>query len=322
MRKALIVGIDDYGTSPLNGCINDAEAVADILSKNEDGSPNFDIRLEKNVGTLGELKKMISECFSGDADIALFYFSGHGYIDEFGGYLVTPDLAEYDFGVSLQEVLTAANSSACKNRIIILDSCYSGFMGSVSTIDQNTAFIREGVTILTSSCSYEPALEIDGHGVFTTLLLEALSGAAADISGNITPGGVYSYIDKALGAWDQSPVFKTNVKQFTSLRMVIPQVKPSIIRKLCDYFEDEDSVLPLDPSYEPTNTPDYPYETVKPYAKPDKTAAFKDLQQLEGIGVVIPVDERHMYYAAMRSKACKLTPLGKQYWRLVKKELF
>ena len=60
MRKALVVGIDDYGTSPLNGCINDAEAVADILSKNEDGSPNFEVRLEKNVGTKGQLKRMIS----------------------------------------------------------------------------------------------------------------------------------------------------------------------------------------------------------------------------------------------------------------------
>jgi len=30
MRKALIVGINQYQTSPLNGCINDAESVAKI----------------------------------------------------------------------------------------------------------------------------------------------------------------------------------------------------------------------------------------------------------------------------------------------------
>lgn len=27
---------------------------------------------------------------------------------------------------------------------------------------------------------------------------------------------------------------------------------------------------------------------------------------------------QHMYYAAMKSKACALTAIGKQYWRLVK----
>ena len=29
-------------------------------------------------------------------------------------------------------------------------------------------------------------------------------------------------------------------------------------------------------------------------------------------------DEYDMYYAAMNSKSCKLTAVGKQYWRLVK----
>jgi hypothetical protein len=28
------------------------------------------------------------------------------------------------------------------------------------------------------------------------------------------------------------------------------------------------------------------------------------------------VDEEFMYYAAINSKACRLTPLGQQYWRL------
>lgn len=33
MRKALIVGINDYPNCPLFGCINDARSVAEILSK-------------------------------------------------------------------------------------------------------------------------------------------------------------------------------------------------------------------------------------------------------------------------------------------------
>lgn len=318
MRKALIVGIDSYATCPLHGCCNDAEAIERVLRTNEDGSPNFGVKLQKNVATKAELRKLIEECFSGDADIALFYYSGHGYVDNVGGYLVTPDFSDHDFGVSLQEVLTIANSSKCKERIVILDSCFSGLMGSIDTRGQSTAVINEGVTILTASRSTETSAEVGDHGLFTSLLLEALNGSAADITGHVTPGGIYAYIDKALGPWEQRPVFKTNVTRFTSLRDVIPQVDISVIRKICTYFTNENDELPIDPSFEPTNSLETKHEVVEPYADPANVRIFSDLQKLESIGLVIPIDEDHMYFAAMHSKSCALTSIGKQYWRLVK----
>lgn len=321
MRKALIVGIDDYEQCPLHGCCNDADDIAKILSRNEDGSPNFSVRLERNVMTKGKLRKLIEECFSGDSDVALFYFSGHGHIDSVGGYLVTPDFSAHDYGVSLQDVLNIANKSHCKDKLIVLDSCYSGFMGSINSEGQNTAIINEGITILTASRRSEFSVEMNGHGIFTALLLEALSGGAADIIGNITPGSIYSYIDKALGPWEQRPVFKTNVSRFTSLRNVIPQVDISVIRKICDYFLDENMELPVDPSFEPTNSPDVNHEIVMPYADSKNIRVFSDLQKLEGIGLVVPVGEEHMYFAAMNSKSCALTSMGKQYWRLVHNNL-
>ena len=60
-------------------------------------------------------------------------------------------------------------------------------MGKINCVGQNTAIISEGVTILTASRLSEPSLEVNGHGVFTSLLIEALSGSAADITGHITP---------------------------------------------------------------------------------------------------------------------------------------
>ena len=101
MRKALIVGIDDYKTCPLKGCCNDADSIEQILRCNGDESPNFSTKIFKNVQTKATLKKLIEDCFSGDADVALFYYSGHGHIDNVGGYLVTPDFGDHDFGVSL-----------------------------------------------------------------------------------------------------------------------------------------------------------------------------------------------------------------------------
>ena len=319
MRKALIVGIDNYLGCPLHGCCNDAEDVAKVLQKNGDGSPNFGVKVALNVQTKGELRRLVDECFAGYEDVALFYYSGHGHVDAIGGYLITPDCSPGDYGLSLQDVLTIANNSKCKDKIIILDSCYSGSMGTINTMGQNTSVIGEGVTILTSSHSTETSMEINGHGVFTSLLLEALAGGAADVTGHISLGGIYAYIDKALGPWEQRPVFKTNITRFTSLRDVIPQVEISIIRKLCTYFENENSVLSLDPSFEPTNTPDDNHELLEPYANKENTAIFAELQKLEGVGLVVPTDEEHMYFAAMKSKGCELTSLGKQYWQLVKK---
>ena len=59
MRKALVVGVDDYEQCPLYGCCNDADDIANILSRNEDGSPNFSVRLEKNVMTFQEITGFI-----------------------------------------------------------------------------------------------------------------------------------------------------------------------------------------------------------------------------------------------------------------------
>ena len=45
MRKALVVGIINYPISPLTGCVNDANSIANVFESNGDGSPNFSIKL-------------------------------------------------------------------------------------------------------------------------------------------------------------------------------------------------------------------------------------------------------------------------------------
>lgn len=318
MRKALIVGINDYPSSPLYGCINDASAFASIIENNGDGSPNFDVRLVNDVPTKSDLKELIVELFQGDSDTTLFYFSGHGYIDDIGGYIVTPDYKPHDFGVSMDEILTIANSSKSKNKIIILDCCHSGALGTPKQNGGQTSHIAEGVSILTASRDNEPSLEVDGQGVFTTLLLDALKGGAADLRGHITPGSIYAYIDQALGPWDQRPVFKTNITRFTSLRTSSPQVPITTIRNLIKYFPTPEQEFDLNPSFEDTNSQVIEHKVVEPYAKSENVAIFKELQKLESVGLIIPVGEEHMYFAAMNSKSCKLTALGYHYWRLVK----
>lgn len=316
MRKALIVGIDNYPSIPLHGCNNDATEFAKVIETNGDGSPNFDVRLKIDVKTKGELKCAIEDLFSNDYDTALLYFSGHGYLNDIGGYIVTPDYKDHDIGVSMDEILTLANNSKYKDKIIMLDCCCSGALGSPK-LNGGIAHINEGVSILTACRDYQSSIEINGHGVFTNLLLEGLKGGAADLTGNITPGSIYAYIDKALGSWYQRPVFKTNITRFTPLRTVKPQVPIEDLRKIIEYFPTPESEYKLDPSYEYTNTPDIEHKIIEPYARPDNVSKFKILQKLQSIGVVVPVDEDYMYYAAINSKACRLTALGYHYWKLV-----
>ncbi|MBK5263350.1 MAG: caspase family protein [Peptostreptococcaceae bacterium] len=321
MRIALIVGVNyyQYG-NPLFGCVDDAHAVKAVLERHDGGSVNFDCKILTGTGPTaivqrGELKDSIEELFKNDADIALFYFAGHGHIEASGGYILASDASRGDEGVSLTEILTFANISPAKNKIIILDSCHSGIAGTSPT-DKQTASLAEGVTVLTASTKDQYATEKEGRGVFTTLLVDALNGSAANLTGDVTPGSIYAHIDQSLGAWEQRPVFKTNVKQFVSLRTVYPPITTSDLRKIIEYFPDAGSEYSLDPTYEPEMKG---RDKGMPEPSEEHTEIFSILQQYNRLNLLVPVGVRHMWNAAMESKSCRLTALGEHYRRLVEK---
>lgn len=321
MKRALLIGINDYPKgNELYGCVEDINLVAQALERNSDETPNFGIRKMANVQTSNEVMEAIEKLFSDDADAALLYFSGHGYVNTTGAEIVMPqDIAmagQYYKGIQMASIMDIVNRSKVKNKIIILDCCHSGNMGKYRPQDAGS-ILNSGVSILTACRDDETALEAGGHGLFTELLCSALNGGAADYCGNITMGGIYAYIDRSFGPWDQRPVFKTNVTEFAPLRKVNPQVPISTIRELTNLFSDPTTDLPLDPSFEDTNDPSVDHVYKEPYANNDNVKKFKILQKLQSIGFVKPVDEQFMYFAAMNSKACRLSEIGKYYWRLV-----
>lgn len=320
MRKAVAIGINNYPNASLTACVRDAEALSDLLRENEDGSPNFDTKVHKNVQTREELSSIIYNLFKGENDIALLYFSGHGFKDELDTYMVTPDAENYSLGLSFTNLLRMVNDSKSKNRIVILDCCYSGAAGNINILSEASSVLNKGVTFLTASRYDEESKElVNNHGIFTNLLLQALGGGAANINGHISSGSIYAYIDQALGAHDQRPVFKTNITEFVSLRKMVPPVPPEILRRLVTYFPRPDYQFKLDPSYEESNSALVPHAIVEPTAQPDRVSVFKDLQSYHGVGLLVPVNAPYMYHAAMHSATCRLTPLGMHYWRLVKR---
>ena len=322
MRIALIVGINHYEHGPsLFGCVDDAHAVKAVLERHGDGAVNFDCKLLTGTGPTdrvvrSDLKDQVEELFRRPAEIALFYFAGHGHIEPTGGYLMATDSRRGDEGLSLNDVLTFANSSPARNKIVVLDSCHSGIAGTPPA-QGNLAALSEGLTVLTASTADQYATEENGRGTFTTLLVDALQGGAANLTGEITPGSVYAHVDQSLGAWEQRPVFKTNVQQFVSLRKVSPPIELADLRRITEFFPGPGSEFPLDPTFEPELKGRDP-GMLAPI--PDNTRKFAILQRYNRLNLVIPAGAPHMWHAAMQSKTCKLTVLGEHYRRLVEKQ--
>lgn len=322
MRIALIVGINHYDHgNPLYGCVDDAHAVKAILDRHGDGSINFDCRIFTGTGPTDRvdrslLKDNVTELFKAPADIALFYFAGHGHIEATGGYLLATDSRRGDEGLSLSEVLTIANQSPARNKIIILDSCHSGIAGTPPSA-QGLASLAEGLTILTASSADQYATEENGRGVFTTLLVDALHGGAANLTGDITPGSIYAHVDQSLGSWGQRPIFKTNVRQFVSLRKVLPPIPLDELRRITEFFPGRGHEFQLDPTFEPEIKGRDPG---MPDPIPENTRKFAVLQRYNRLNLVVPVDAPHMWHAAMQSKSCRLTVLGEHYRSLIEKQ--
>ena len=319
MRKALCVGIDSYKlVGDLHGCVNDANSVKAALERNGDGTLNFDVKLmcatsEASYITRSELKDAIQDLFKSESETAIFYYSGHGSIDILGGYLCTSDIERPDEGLSLNEVMGYVSQSKANNKIVILDSCFSGAVANPIEMT-NYSIIHSGTTVLAACGESEYALEANGKGLFTSLLVEALYGGAMNLLGEVSPGSIYSYIDRSLGSWEPRPVFKANINRFVSLRKNAPPISISELRKITEFFVSQYDEYNLDPTYEP----DKHEADVKDVNK-EHEAIFNILQKYVKLNLVVPVNEEHMYYAAINRESCKLTAQGQHYWNLVKK---
>jgi hypothetical protein len=328
-RKALIIGIDYYQyAEALNGCVNDAFAVKSVIERHADGTVNFpDPKMmigsgPQDIVERRELKDAVRALFADRGEISLFYFAGHGYAEDTGGFLCAGDCQHGDDGFSLRELVSIAAQSPAENKIIILDSCKSGRIGT-SGGSGDPSSISSGMTILTATTETQNAVTSSSgsSGLFTSLLVDALNGSAANLLGDVTPGSVYAHIDQSLGPWAQRPVFKTNVQSFVSLRKAIAPIPIQDLQALAMHFPTADYDFPLDPAYEPERPSTEFFSLELPSPDPVKTAVFATLQRYARVNLVRPKDAPHLWHAAMGSKSCELTVLGQYYRDLASKGL-
>jgi hypothetical protein len=171
---------------------------------------------------------------------------------------------------------------------------------------EQQAQLREGVTILAASRSSEAAMETGIRGIFTALLLAALTGGAADVRGNVSAAAIYAFIEQALGAWDQRPLYKSYASTLAPVRRCEPHVTDTLLRQLPNYFASEDHRYQLDPTYEFTH----------PSHTPEHVAIFDAFKLYRDARLLRPVQDKDLYFAALNATAVALTPLGRFYWRL------
>ena len=328
-KAALVVGINYYEhQTNLSGCVNDAKEINELLATHENDDQNFETKClvadsQTNAISSDTLLEEIKSLFNNrHNNIALLYFSGHGGITaKNSGYLATSDTMQSDSGILMKDIIEIVNASPVTNKIIIFDTCHSGDMGNHPSYKNVGSCIGEGVTILTASSQEQTALENDTpfsrHGIFTELLIDALNGGSASITGQITLGSIYAHIDKALGNFGQRPIFKTNTNRFIVIRQFEAQVKLKELRELNSIFREATTEYSLDQTYELDKDVPATYSDKK-LCIPEHNRIFQVLQNLNRVNIVVPIDEDHMYYAAMNEKSCKLTPLGRFYWELAK----
>jgi uncharacterized caspase-like protein len=313
MKRALLVGIDFYDRyNALSGCANDATALHPLLARNEDISVNLECRIaaatDPDTGvSRDDLISMVDALLAPGAEFALLYFAGHGAPAHGDVALVTTDGTDNTPGVLFSEILERIGRSPIQEVVVILDCCFSGGASTISALGNNLANLRPGLSVLTASRSDQTSAEtLAGRGLFSTYLEGALDGGAADVLGHVNVSGLYAYLSESFGAWEQRPTFKSNIDRLHDIRVCDPRVPLGDLRSLPSWFPTIDHDYPLDPSYEDTAEPRHP----------EHEAILKAFQRLRACRLVEPIAEEHLYYAAMNSTGCRLTPLGRHYWQL------
>lgn len=327
-RKALVVGINSYSNfEPLRHAESDAAAIARKLKYHDDESAalNFEVILllnrEKAV-TRAALRAAIRELFDNSDGLDLaFYFAGHGFVSETGGILVTSNGERNDYGIPMAELTTAAAQSPARSVLLMLDCCHAGAAGNFAAGagSGQQALLDENTTIMAASLPMQLAVESAEGGLFTAALRDALDGAAADFLGNITVASVYSVVERRFSLWQQQPVAKSYVTRPTVLRKVKPRLSLQELRRIVDFFPTADHRYRMEPDHDPERDVDGGARTPEVPAKVEIGRLFKRYRDAALLTASIPGED--LYYVAQRRHEVELTLFGREYWRLVTREV-
>jgi len=210
---ALTVGIGRYAELPALTCPpNDAKDFATVIHA---GVTPSEIKLLTNTDATKEsiLKELAWLADSSrSSDTTILFFSGHGgrrSNSDTRAFLcpVDAEAAHLEETCLRGDELTEALSAIKSDRLVVfLDTCHSGGVGDLPVNMRIAAGITEvnvgamvegnGRIILAASRPDAPAVESSTmrNGIFTSYLLEALRGEAAQADGRVWASDVFSFV--------------------------------------------------------------------------------------------------------------------------------
>lgn len=199
------VGISDYPgkANDLRLPHNDAATMQWLYKENKNTETSL---LRNQNATVSNVKAVMKKMYTkaGKDDIIVLFFSGHGVK---GGFVC------YDGFLKYSDVRSLMSSSACKNKMIFADACFSGAIrdsGNQDTADYGS--LGSNIMLFLSCRSNEVSIENRKmtNGFFTYALQHGLRGGADTNNDRIvTAKELFDYVSdkvKALSKDKQHPV--------------------------------------------------------------------------------------------------------------------
>ena len=261
-KIGLVIGTNNYadrGIKDLDFAEDDAKAIKEVLL--DANLCGFDEVIEVIDKPWIEASKKIEKILK-DAehdDLVLFYFSGHGKLDNKGKLclLFKDTEIDYLFSTSLffGDINRCIGDSKCKTVLIIIDSCFSGAAG-IKGDDLLTRSLSEasgtGRIILSATKEFEVAKEDQDlkQGVFTHYLLEGLKTGAADTDDNglISVDEFYDYAYKKIKeGYPQTPTKRGEFEGEIFIGKNPKKIKENIFKEnIKKLIKKSDDGLPFD----------------------------------------------------------------------------
>lgn len=249
--KALLVGINDYRDNPpcndLPWCYNDVQAISKALAYGL-RAQNNDIIICGNGGYVTNkdvfdgLIKLLTIIQPDDTFI--FYFSGHGST---GG-----NLSLSNININRQDIINLIEKTKAKNKLVILDSCFSGdnFISDTPNADFTQSiddFVGKGCAVL-ASCWASQTSGFDENrqlSIFTSFLVDAFTCKGLIRQGKISLNDIHNYTLLRAKNWNakrpdkiQDPVFRSNIPG--TIFFDVEDYQPYNVR---EFYEETDEYI-------------------------------------------------------------------------------
>jgi uncharacterized protein YjdB len=232
--RAMLVGIDNYASSALEGCVTDANRMlATLQTANEAGSIYQQPVIRTNLKT-EELYNLLTEMTTwgvDDDDVTFWYFAGHGHVSDKD----VVSIVGADAKILRVDRLKAALDEVPGTKIVVLDCRYADslveksgleakdvleqFNGAVADVflaDPEHYYVLSGTTLASSITAAGASVGGGAHGLVTYYLTEACgydynAQSPGDLKGDADGNGAVSlaeaktYIESALAAQGGAP---------------------------------------------------------------------------------------------------------------------